>query len=219
LIVANLDQIATIAGAVLTVMIFSYLLGDNFLYRIAISILIGASAGFLLIVAVESVLIPWFQLTMRDPLGAPLLFAIGLLPLVISLLLVLKSRRGESSRWGSLGLAVVIGVGTAIAIWGAINGTLFPLITDTARGIRSGGDLIDGIIVLIGTVTVLTAFTYLGTRRPNGQVVQIFFARLFGGIGRIFIVITLGATYALLIISALTVLTNVISSRLMILKP
>ena len=40
----TLDRVALIGGAVLTVMIFSYLLGDNFLYRIAISIFIGALA-------------------------------------------------------------------------------------------------------------------------------------------------------------------------------
>ncbi len=48
-----LDRIATIAGAVLTVMVFSYLLGDNFLYRIAIYIFIGAAAAYVLIVAVD----------------------------------------------------------------------------------------------------------------------------------------------------------------------
>jgi hypothetical protein len=215
---ANLDQIATIAGAILTVMVFSYLLGDNFLYRLAISVLIGASAGFLLIVAVESVLIPWFLTTMSNPLQAPGTFAIGLIPILISFLLVLKTTTGSLSRIGSAGIAVMIGVGTGIAVWGAISGTLFPLVGDTARGMQSG-NFIDGVIVLIGTITVLMSFTYLGTQRANGQTVQIFFARLSGGIGRIFIAITLGATYALLIISALTVLTSVISSRIMVLKP
>ena len=42
----TLDRVATIAGAVLTILIFSYLLGDNFLYRIAIHIFIGAAAAY-----------------------------------------------------------------------------------------------------------------------------------------------------------------------------
>ena len=42
----TLDRTATIAGAVLTLMVFSYLLGDNFLYRIAIHVFIGAAAAY-----------------------------------------------------------------------------------------------------------------------------------------------------------------------------
>ena len=208
------DRVATIAGAVLTIMVFSYLLGDNFLYRIAISIFIGAAAAYTLIVALESVILPWIQVSF-DASGTIVTKIIGLLPFIIGFLLLLKLTR-SFSRLGSLGLAAMVGIGTALALWGAVTGTLLPLALDSAR---NQGNLLDSIIAVIGTITVLIYFTYLGSRRPNGQVEQPVPIRIPGLIGQTFIMITLGATYALLIISALTVLTSVIAQRLLILKP
>ncbi len=212
---ATLDQLGLIVGAVLTVMVFSYLLGDNFLYRIAIHVLIGAAAAYVLIVAVESVLIPWVDQTLTNPIGEPTRFALGLMPFVPGLLLLFKFSP-RLSRVGNLGLALIVGIGTALALWGAVTGTLLPLVIDTAR---RQDNLLDSLIALIGTVTVLVYFTYLGVRRPNGESEQRVFVRAPGVVGQIFVVITLGATYALLIISALTVLTGVIAQRLLALKP
>jgi hypothetical protein len=213
----TLEQIATVVGAVLTLMVFSYLLGDNFLYRIAIHIFIGATAGFVLIVAFESVLIPWINITLLSaPLEMPRL-AVGLIPFMIGILLLFKGSP-RFSRLGDLGLMIVLGVGTALALWGAISGTLLPLITSTVREFRPA-NVINGLIVLIGTISVLVYFTYTGLRRSGGEVSQLLPVRFTGLIGQAFIVITLGATYALLIISALTVLTGVIAQRLLILRP
>src|SRR5262245_55493771 len=198
-------------------MVFSYLLGDNFLYRIAIHILIGAAAAYTLIVAIESVVIPWYNLTMRDPAHAPANFAIGLVPFLIGILLLLKLT-SRFTRIGNFGLAIVLGVGTALALWGAIVGTVIPLALQTARGFTPQ-TLIEGFLVLTGTVTVLVYFTYLGARRASGDVQQILPIRLTGLIGQAFIVIALGATYALLITTALTILTSTIAERLMALRP
>jgi hypothetical protein len=218
----TLDRIALIAGAVLTVMVFSYLLGDNFLYRIAIHLFIGAAAAYVLIVAVESVLIPWFQLTMTNPLGDPPRFALGLLPFLPAILLLFKFST-RFSRLGNVGLVAILGIGTAVALWGGISGTLLPVALGSAS--RQAGTLdgtyylLEHLIAVIGTVSVLIYFTYLGVRRPSGEVEQFLPIRFAGMIGQIFIVITLGATYALLIISALTVLTGVITQRLLVLVP
>ncbi len=209
----TLDRVATIAGAVLVLLVFSYLLGDNFLYRIAIHIFIGAAAAYTLIVAVESVIVPWITLTFSGNSNTGLK-VIGALPFVLGLLLLLKLFRGLS-RIGNLGLAAVIGVGTALAVWGAVMGTLWPLALDSAR---RQGNILDSLIAVIGTITVLVYFTYLGVRRPNGDVEQLLVVRWPGAVGQAFIMITLGATYALLIISALTVLTGVIAQRLLILR-
>ena len=211
----TLNNVAIIAGAILTVMIFTYLLGDNFLYRIAIHMFIGAAAAFTLIVAVEGVLVPWFQLTLSNPAGNIPQTIIGVIPLLIGLLLLLKLNPGFS-RVGNLGLAAILGVGTALALWGAITATLLPLTLDAAR---SQSNILDTLVVVIGTVTVLAYFTYLGVRRPSGDVEQSLIVRLPGMVGQTFIMITLGATYGLLIISALTILTSVIAQRLLILKP
>lgn len=211
----TLDRVATIAGAVLTILIFSYLLGDNFLYRIAIHIFIGAAAAYTLIVAVESVIIPWVTLTFVGNSSDTSLKVIGALPFVLGLFLLLKLIPGLS-RLGNLGLAAVIGVGTALALWGAVVGTLWPLAQESAR--IQNHNILDSLIAVIGTITVLVYFTYLGIRRPNGDVEQLLVVRWPGAVGQAFIMITLGATYGLLIISALTILTGVIAQRLLILR-
>ena len=212
----NIELIATYAAAVLTVMIFSYLLGDNFLYRIAVHLLVGAAAGYSLIVAVESVVIPWVKLTLIGGFANPN-FAIGLIPILIGVLLAFKISP-RLSRFGNLGLAFVLGIGGAVAIWGAVTGTLLPLATDVAHGFTPA-TAINGFIVLIGTLSTLIYFTYLGVRRSSGEVTQPLPVQLIGRIGQGFIVVTLGATFALVILSALTIFTDVIVNRLLVLKP
>ena len=213
----NIQLIATYAAAVLTVIIFSYLLGDNFLYRIGVHLLVGAAAGYSLIVAVESVIIPWIKLTLIGGPTANPNFVIGLLPILIAVLLAFKISP-RLSRFGNIGLAFVLGVGGSVAIWGAVTGTLLPLALDAAR-VFTPADAINGFIALVGTVSTLIYFTYLGIRRPSGEVTRLLPIQLVARIGQGFIMVTLGATYALVILSALTIFTGVIVQRLLILKP
>ncbi|MEO8394665.1 MAG: hypothetical protein ABI700_16845, partial [Chloroflexota bacterium] len=118
------DQIGLWIGFILTLMVFSYLLGDNFLYRLAIYVFVGLAAGFVTMATVDSVLLPWIRVTLQSGDMGGKLF--GAIPLVLGLLLILKSRP-RFNRLGNLGLAFVVGIGTAIALVGAISGTLLPL--------------------------------------------------------------------------------------------
>jgi hypothetical protein len=213
----QLDQIGLVAGAIFTLAIFSYLLADNFLYRLTIHMFIGAAAAFVLIATVESILVPWFAAYLfAQPVDVPR-FAYGLTPLLIGYLLTLKLSP-RFSRIGTLGLAIVVSVGAAVALWGAIAGTLIPFVLETARGFRPE-NIFDGFIVLVGTICVLIYFTFIGTRRTTGEVEQVLPVRFAGRIGQVFITLTLGATYALLIISALSVLTGVLAERFSVLLP
>jgi hypothetical protein len=212
----NIDLIATYAAALLTLLIFSYLLGDNFLYRIAVHLLVGAAAGYSLIKAVESVIIPWINLTLIGGFANPN-FVIGLIPLLVVVLLAFKISP-RLSRFGNLGLVFVLGIGGAVAIWGAVAGTLLPLATDTARSFTPA-NAIDGFIALVGTLSTLIYFTYWGVRRSSGEAAQPLPILAIGWVGKGFIVVTLGATFALVILSALTIFSDVIVNRLLVLKP
>lgn len=212
----QLDQIGLVAGAVMSLAVFSYLLGDNALYRIAIHIFIGAAAAFVLIVATESVLIPWINtwILAQPPDLARIIF--GLLPFLLGWLLLLKLNT-RFARFGVVAFAIVLGVGTAVALWGAIGGTLFPLVIAAADTFRPA-TLVEGLIMLIGTISVLVYFTYISVRRPSGDVEQLLPVKAVGRLGQAFISITLGATYALLIISAISVLTGIVADRFMIFR-
>ena len=54
------DLIGAIVGFALTIMIFSYLFGDNALFRVAIHIFIGAAAAYATMVVVYNIF--WYQL-------------------------------------------------------------------------------------------------------------------------------------------------------------
>ena len=54
----SIELISAFIGLILTLMVFSYLIGDNPLFRIAIYLFIGVSSGYAAAVVVRSVLLP-----------------------------------------------------------------------------------------------------------------------------------------------------------------
>ena len=53
-----IDLISRAVGLIFTLFIFSYLIGDNFLFRSAVYIFIGVSAGYAAVVVWHYVLMP-----------------------------------------------------------------------------------------------------------------------------------------------------------------
>jgi hypothetical protein len=200
-----LDQIGLWAGFILTLMVFSYILGDNLLYRLAVYVFVGLAAGFIAVTTWESVVLPWMNGTMFNPaadLGNRIL---GLIPILIGLLLLLKTSPALG-RFGHLALAFVIGVGTAVALIGAVAGTLLPLASSTSSMISV--NQINGLLLLIGVICTLVYFQYLARRLPDGQVRRRAHIRLLAFVGQGFVVITLGALYAAAILTSLTIFSE-----------
>jgi hypothetical protein len=197
------DQIGLWIGFLLTLMVFSYLLGDNFLYRLATYVFVGLAAGFVTMVTVESVLLPWFRLTVQSgEMGNQIL---GAIPLVLGLLLLLKGSR-RFNRLGNLGLAFVVAIGTAIALVGAVSGSLLPLANATAVSV--GADLVNGFILVVGVISTLVYFQYLARRTPTGETRRGLVIRAVGALGQGFIVVTLGALYGGAILSGLVIFSE-----------
>ena len=198
------DQVGLWIGFILTLMVFSYLLGDNFLYRLAIYVFVGLAAGFVTMATVDSVLLPWIRATIQSGDVSGKLF--GAVPLVLGLLLILKSRP-RFNRLGNLGLAFVVGIGTAIALVGAISGTLLPLANQTASSVAS--DALNGFILVLGVVSTLVYFQYLARRVPGStETRRGLVVRAVGAVGQGFIVVTLGALYGGAILSGLVVFSD-----------
>ena len=203
------DQIGAWAGFVLTLMVFSYLLGDNFLYRIAVYAFVGLAAGFLTIVTFETVLLPWFAATVLAPNAGIGERAFGMLPVLLATLLLLKASP-RFGRLGNLGIAVVVGVGAAVALTGAVAGTLLPLSTSTANSPRA--DVVNGFVLVIGVIATLVSFQYLARRTPMQTGINDgrrgVFVRALGAIGQGFIAVTLGALYGGAILTGLTLFSE-----------
>lgn len=198
------DQIGLWIGFILTLMVFSYLLGDNFLYRLAIYVFVGLAAGFVTMATMDSVLLPWIRATLQSTdISSKVL---GGIPLVLGLLLILKSRP-RFNRLGNLGLAFIVGIGTAIALVGAISGTLLPLANATASSVAS--DALNGFILVLGVVSTLVYFQYMARRVPGGtETRRGLVVRAVGAVGQGFIVVTLGALYGGAILSGLVVFSE-----------
>ena len=203
------EQIGLWAGFVFTLMIFSYLLGDFILfrvaYRLAIYVFVGLSAGFVTLTTVESVLLPWVRGTITAPGADVVSLAVGLVPFLLGLLLLLKASP-RIGRLGNLAIAFIIGVGTAVALVGAISGTLIPLAN--ATGSRVALDPLNGFLIFIGVASTLAYFQYLARRRPDGRVTRGLLGSVLNATGRVFIIITLGALYSGAILSSLTIFSE-----------
>jgi hypothetical protein len=203
------EQIGLYAGLLLSLMVFSYLLADNFLYRLAVYIFIGLAAAFTTLVTVESVLLPWLNNTVLSPTASIPLRVAGLIPVLLGVLLLLKTSP-RLGRIGNLAIAFIVGVGAAVAIVGALTGTLLPL--TAATGASVGGmtseTLLNTFLVVLGVVSTLIAFQFTARRLPNGLTRQTLAVRVFGAFGRGFIVVALGALYASAILTGLTIFSE-----------
>jgi hypothetical protein len=195
------DFIGGIVGFVLTLCVFSYILGDNLLFRLAIHIFIGVAAAYAAVMVWYNVI--WTQLVLPLLSGQIAL----LIPLVLSFLLLAK----VTPRFSGLGnpvMAYLVGVGAAAAIGGAVFGTIFPQAGASTNlfdhaNLLQGKDTLDiavnfinSSIILVGTLTTLVYF-HFGVR-GSGDLVQQrpLLLRGFSWVGQVFIAVTFGALFA-----------------------
>lgn len=144
---------------ILTIMVLSRIAGNNPLFRIAQYLFVGVSLGLAFVVAYHQVLTPAVR-ALSSGQERAVIYGI---PLALGLLLLPRiSRRQEFSWLANIPLALVFGVGAALATGGAIIGTLLPQILDTANRPLTGEPAqVAGVVVLaLGTVITLATFYY-----------------------------------------------------------
>jgi len=176
------ELVGLIVGFVLTIFIFSYAFGDNALYRLAVHILVGVSAAYAAIIVTRRVIVPNIQRVSDNPTNPENL--LWLIPVALLFLLYLLRR------WtGNGAVAFLMGVGAAVALVGAIRGTIVPLITAVPAQI-----LFPGQSIVTALLTISTLMTFQFTRRINTQEPR--WQAIFSQIGRAVIMITFGALFA-----------------------
>ncbi len=208
-----LELASTLVAAVLTLFVLSYLVGDNILYRLAEHIFVGVSVGYALVVVFHTVLAP--------KLFSPLAVALGdgdwkqvllqCMPLLLGLFLLIKPFKTTS--WlGNLSVAFLLGVGAALAIQGALVGTLLPQIDATANvphyttRYGPGLGLFSGIVALVGTIGVLLYFYFRSGRHGRLAGLRESLVRTWGALGRWYILVAFGAILATTFMSRLSFL-------------
>ena len=147
-------DVSTIVAGLLTLIIFTFLYKDNPFYKMAESLLIGVSIGYVLVIT-------WSN-TLMDMLFEPL-FQTGELTLFIPLLLGLMMLGRFTNKTAALSripIAVMIGSGAGIAIPTMLyNRTIKQLTASVMPLFTADGTFnFTGIIVIVGLLSTLAYF-------------------------------------------------------------
>jgi hypothetical protein len=194
----NLDG-GLILGALLTFCVLTYLIGDNVLFRLAVYILIGSSSAYAAVIVIYDELNPRIQ----QGAANPTMLVVTIVALILGALLLFKV--SPRLAWlGNLSVGYLVGVGAATVLGGAIIGTLGPQIVATGAPATSpsGGapDSLLNLIVVIGTCVTLLSFGYYRTQQNAAlQAVHVVGRRFF-------LMVALGATFALVFMASATLL-------------
>lgn len=209
------DLVGAVLSFFLTLMVFSYILGDNPFFRFAIYLFIGVASGYAAVVTIYNVILPNLVVPLFSPNREQQLIA--LIPLVLSLLFLTKIFP-FTARWGNPSMAYLVGVAAAVAIGGAALGTLFPQITASTNLLNLGLlqqidenltlQLINGSLILLGTLTTLAYFHFSVRTVADEPTARPAWIDWLAGIGRIFIAVTFGFVFAGVYAAALTALVE-----------
>lgn len=203
------DLIWVWIAALLTIMVYSYLLGDNPLYRLAEHAFIGSSVAYAVVVVFHSVLGPLLFVPLTsDETGQKLL---AVVPLVLGLLLLTKLK--TSWAWlGNFSVAFLLGVGAALAIGGALLGSILPQVRATINAIDLSGDAIDipdllkGLVIVGGTLSTLLYFHFTAGDKGGLSGIGTGLIRVWARVGRWFIMIAFGAIFANMVMARISLL-------------
>ncbi|MCA1900395.1 MAG: hypothetical protein LDL50_06780 [Chloroflexi bacterium] len=213
------ELISGALGFIFTLLVFSYLLGDNPLFRIATHIFVGVSSGYIAAAALWQVVIPRLIYPLLsaaatgDIVNPAVIVPLGLTGL--GALMLLFPRR---SGLGRLPLAFIVGVGAAVTLTGALGGTLIPqtqaailafdMEAAAARGVGFVEATANGAIILLGATLTLAYFHFGARQKPDGSIKRLGLIEALAWGGKIFIGAALGAVFAGVYIAALTALVE-----------
>jgi hypothetical protein len=201
------DIIGLIVGAVVTLVIFSYLLGDNVLYRWMLALLVGSGTGYVMGVTVKVVLIDWFTTALEaETLAKQIIYFI---PIFLGILLLFKGFSSfkllsRLSVLGNIPMGYLLGAGAGVAIGGALLGTLLPQIVTTGAAVTLDNlpwGLVRGVVMVGGTIAALLVFSpHVIGKNGKTKTGALWLRR----IGEFFIIIALAAAFAGAITTGLT---------------
>ena len=203
------ETIGAFVGFLLTLMVVSYILEDNFLFRIAIHLFIGVAAGYTAVLVIYNVIVYQLVFPLRE---GPLEKVYLLLPPVLLGIWLLVKSSPRLSGIGSPVAAFLVGIGSAAAIGGAVNGTIFPQVKASVDLAQPGANLLTGALILLGTVTTLAYFHFGVQGRGDQPAQRPEWMEVIAKIGRGLIAVTFGALFAGVYLAALAALIERVST-------
>ena len=222
---APIDLAGVLLGFFFTLCVFSYIIGDNPLFRIAIHIFIGVSAGYAAVVAWYNVI--WPQMILPLLIGSMAERTLLVVPALLSLLLLFKSSV-RFSGFGSLPVAFLVGVGAATAIGGAVLGTLFPQIGASVNlfdraalpvGLSSLQKFAENALILLSTLATFIYFQFSGRSSAGQAPRRAGLVEAIAWSGKIVIAFTFGALFAGVYMASLSAMIERLSSLIRLIFP
>jgi hypothetical protein len=175
------------------VMAWSLLYRENFAFRVAENLTIGLFLGFTVYTGLGVI---WSRVIQAPgDFAAGSISGVALVSVYISFFLGMLTwtRLYEPTQWlARWPLAVLTGLGTGIAVRGAVEAQIVEqlVMPNWAAG---GGDTINAILIAIGTLSVLSYFLF--TQKQEGP---LFVSAL---VGRIFMMVAFGTMLGLFVMS------------------
>lgn len=177
----------TLVAAVLTLAIFSFLYRENPFFRFAEHLLVGLSAGYFSVIAVQGTLVP----KVIEPLKAGDFWVVIPFGLIILILGRLTEKTRPASR---IPLALVIGAGAGVAVPALLQARILVQLGATMKPL----DSLANVLILIGVITTLIYFYF--SREHKG-----WWGRL-ASIGTWYLMIFFGATFGNTVMSRISLL-------------
>ena len=192
-----LNSVSNITALLLTLIVFSGLLGRNFLFRLAESLLIGISAGYFAAVLIFSVIIPTLESATGDQAW-----------LIIGLLLFLPQK--TTGPWAKISEAVYLPSAFILVISLALNAPLYfsaflremirasivPMVSLNADGSIRWDLTLNAVLSVISVVSVLW---FLVARHKIGN--RVIYS--VGEVGRLFLLAAVGTVFGYALVSRL----------------
>ncbi|MDX9992999.1 MAG: hypothetical protein RBS68_13245 [Anaerolineales bacterium] len=211
------DVLVGLLSFLFTLMILSYLVGDNPLFRVAIHIFVGVTAGYVTLIVFQQVILNKLILPMAG--GDWVRTIVLIFPAIMGLFLLTKIH--PKYQWlGRWVVAFLVGVGAAATVAGALTGTLLPQTWASinlfdVQGLEpkaAAERLTEGFFILLGTLTTLAYFQFSVRQSAAKSGRRGLFMRIVSAVGEIFLAITFGALFAGVLASALAAMVNRIQS-------
>lgn len=186
----TIATLGTLVASFFILSVLSMLWKDNPVFRIGQQAVIGAATAHYIVLNFTSV----YKNALTPMMGGNLLLII---PLFLGLLMYTRLKK-EISWLARYPTAVLVGVGTGVMIAGTLRGQIIDQIKNTIVDIlnapASGGlTVFNTVLILIGTITAVTFFTYTQKHATEKGLTLLGWS---AKIGRIFLMISLGANWS-----------------------
>lgn len=188
-------DLTTTITALLTLIVFSFLYGDNPLYKFAERLLVGLAIGYSLVIAWSSTIMDRVYYPLMEDNQWWMVF-----PVFLGLLMFSRFS-GRYSWLSGIPLAAMIGAGAGAALPAMLEARILKQIS-SAVGTLAGADdafgYFSAVVLLIGFLTTLSYF-YFGRERRGALSVS-------ANIGTYFLMTFFGATIGFTVMSRMSIL-------------